>query len=176
MGNLNKTFFQKIMQNQAPCAFDIQIEKAPAAAAPEIKKRLEATRESKTQLTREQIDKKLKQAADARAAVIEKQKHAATEACVKVQLTRERRTSTERASEEKAAKELDSKLQLAEKKQKDHVSRISDKAREHNERVNKRIEQTQKKQEADAEAMKLELDEKLKKASEKHQAQLQTVK
>ena len=112
------------MQNQAPVSFDIAIEKAPQAAEPEVKKRLEATRASRSQLTREQIDKKLKSAADARAAVIEKQKHTATEAVEKVQLTRERRTSTERAEEEKAAKELSSKLQLAEKKQKDHVSCI----------------------------------------------------
>merc|ERR1712176_466476 len=126
MGNQLKpqTYLSRNMQSQSPVVFDIQIERAPAAAAPEIKKRLEATRQSKTQLTREQLDKKMKQAADARAAVIEKQKQAATEFSEKVQLTRERRTSSERASEEKAAKELDEKLQLAEKKHQANVSGI----------------------------------------------------
>merc|ERR1712025_108601 len=92
----------------------IDIAKAPASAAPEVKKRLEAGKTR--QLTREQIDSKQKHAAEQRRAHVEKQKHQAHEATEKVQLTRERRTSEERASEEKQAADLSSRLQVADEK------------------------------------------------------------
>ena len=162
------------MQQQAPVSFEINIDKAPCAAAPEVKKRLETT--NRRQLTREQIDDRQSKAAQARQAAIEKSKHTASEACEKVQMTRERRTSEDRAQEERAAAELSSKLQIADEKRHVQISCIQDKARTHNERVNKRIKDCATKQQTDADAKKAELDEKLKKATERHEAQLDAVK
>ena len=64
------------MQNQTPISFEIDI-KAPSAAAPEIKKRLET--DQRPQLTKEQLEERLHNAAQKRAARIEKQRQFANE-------------------------------------------------------------------------------------------------
>merc|ERR1712025_178451 len=176
MGNqiTNKNPTTKMQQQQPVC---IDIDKAPASAAPEIKKRLEASRDqSPRQLTKEQIDSKQKHAAEQRRAHVEKQKHQAHEASEKVQLTRERRTSEERASEEKHAAELSTRLQVADEKRNVQIHCIQDKAREHNKRVAKRIEEFEAKQSKECESKRHELDEKLQKAHERHSAQIESVK
>ena len=63
---------------QSPVSFDVDMKAASAPAPDAIKQRFEAEK-SKPLLTREQLDQRLKHAAEVRAAAIEKQKHAATE-------------------------------------------------------------------------------------------------
>ena len=93
-----------------------------------------------------------------------------------MQLTRERRTSEERLIEERAAADLSSKLQVADEKRTVQISCIKDKARSHNERVIKRVSENSMKLQSDCSTKKAELDQKLKKASERYEAQLESVK
>jgi hypothetical protein len=93
-----------------------------------------------------------------------------------VQLCRDRRTSEERLVESRAAADLSNKLQVADEKRTVQISCIKDKARSYNERVSKRVSDNSMKQQTEVVAKKAELDEKLKKASERHEAQLESVK
>ena len=93
-----------------------------------------------------------------------------------MQLTRERRASEERAQEEKAAADLSSKLQTADEKRQVQISCIQDKARSYNERVSKRVEETSAKLQEESTSKKEALDEKMKKAGERYEAQLESVK
>jgi hypothetical protein len=63
---------------QSPVSFVVDMKAASAPAPETIKQRFEAEK-AKPQLTREQLDQRLKHAAEVRAAAIEKQKHAASE-------------------------------------------------------------------------------------------------
>jgi len=136
-------------------------------------KRAEATSK---QLTREQLDKKMQRASEKRAEAINKQKTHATEFVEKVTLTRERRTSQERANDEKLAAELSAKLQIADQKRSVQLSSIQEKAHEYNERVSKRVKMNEAKHQTESSSKKLELEEKLKKATERHDAQIESVK
>ncbi len=124
--------------NKLPISFDIEIAKN-AAAAPPVKQRLEADSKKSSSLTLEDIQEKLIHAAEKRQNEIEKHVSAAKESLEKVEITRERKSSQERASEERAAAELKSRLFIAGEKRSVQITSIQDKARTHNDMVIKRI-------------------------------------
>ena len=67
--------------------------------------------------------------------MLENQKNAAHSTVEKVELNRDRRTSEERASEQRLAQKLDAKLKIADEKRQVQLESIQDKARTHNKRV-----------------------------------------
>jgi len=77
---------------------------------------------------------------------------------------------------ERAAADLNSKLQVADEKRTVQISCIKDKAHTYNERVSKRVSENSEKLQSECSTKKAELSEKLKKASERHEAQLESVK
>ena len=102
------------MQTQAPISFDIDLGKASSAPAPQVKIRLEAA--DRKILTLEQINQRQQRAAEKRKIALENQKNAAHASVEKVELSRDCRSSQERATEERLAKEILSKLKIADEK------------------------------------------------------------
>ena len=97
-------------------SFDIEIEKKISAAAPEVKKRLEAESKKSSSLTLEDINEKMQHAAENRQHALEQHCSAAKESLEKVGVTKERKLSAEHASEDRIAAELAHRLSLAEEK------------------------------------------------------------
>ena len=162
------------MQSQQPIAFDIDLGKVNSAPAPEVKRRLENA--DRKPLTLEQINARQSRAAEKRAIVLENQKNAAHSTVEKVELNRDRRTSEERASEQRLAQKLDAKLKIADEKRQVQLESIQDKARTHNKRVCEKVEAISATLEKDSSAKKSELELKMKKASESREKQIESVK
>ena len=87
----------------------------------------------------------------------------------KINLARDRRVSEERAAEERISAEIDSKLQDADLKRQVQNTSKQDKVRFHNKRVQERVETVNFKMNKGNEIKKQELQEKLKKANERHE-------
>ncbi len=79
-------------------------------------RRLEAAERKSNALTLDEINQRLMSAAEKRAQRISKQSLSAKDDLEKVLLIRERRYSEDRATEERAAAELTTRLQTAEEK------------------------------------------------------------
>ena len=147
-----------------PVSFEIEITKN-AAAAPPIKQRLEADSKKSLSLTLEDIQEKLSQAAEKRQNAIGKHVSAAKECLEKAELIRERKSSQERAQEERGAAELQSRLSIAGEKRSVQINSIQDKARTHNEMVVQRVESLHKTIQSESNNKKEQLEERLKKAA-----------
>jgi len=87
----------------------------------------------------------------------------------KISLARDRRVSEERAAEERISAEIDSKLQDADLKRQVQNTSKQDKVRSHNKKVQERVETVNFKMNKGNEIKKQELQEKLKKANERHE-------
>ena len=87
----------------------------------------------------------------------------------KISLARDRRVSEERAAEERISAEIDSKLQDADLKRQVQNTSKQDKVRSHNKKVQERVETDNFKMNKGNEIKKQELQEKLKKANERHE-------
>lgn len=87
----------------------------------------------------------------------------------KISLARDRRVSEERAAEERISAEIDSKLQDADIKRQVQNTSKQDKVRSHNKKVQERVETVNFKMNKGNEIKKQELQEKLKKANERHE-------
>ena len=87
----------------------------------------------------------------------------------KISLARDRRVSEERAAEERISAEIDSKLQDADLKRQVQNTSKQDKVRSHNKKVQERVETVNFKMNKGNELKKQELQEKLKKANERHE-------
>ena len=162
------------MQSQAPISFDIDLGKDATAPAPDVARRLEAI--DRKPLTLEEINERQERAATKRAIALENQRNAAHASVEKVELSKDRRSSEERATEQRMAAELDSKLKIADEKRQVQIDSIQDKARSYNQRVCEKVEAMNLNLEKESSALKSELDEKMKKASESREKQIESVK
>ena len=88
------------MQSNKPVSFEVQLPKSDSSAAPAIKARLEQSGSRKA-ITIEDINKKLSNAAEKRAARREKHLSDVKESLNRIELVNQRRTSEEKHMEER---------------------------------------------------------------------------
>ena len=157
---------------QSAISFEVQLPKTGSSApSPAVKSRLEQSG-SRKPITRQDIDAKLKRAADKRAAHLQKQLSEVKESLDKVELVRERKNSEEKVK----ATRYSTRIATADEKRTVQISSIQDRAREYNKRVSQRVESHSNVISEESEAKKENLESKMKRASELREARIELVK
>ena len=123
-----------------------------------------------------ELEDKLRKAAELRNTIIEKNRSTAQGNLEKVEMSRERRTSEERVSEERAVADLNTKLQIAESKRTETLSNRQNAARSHNQRVAEKVEHVTKTTEEELLTKKAGIADKLRKAQEQRESNITRVK
>ena len=140
---------QVVIESNKPVSFEVQLPKSESAAAPAVKARLEQSGSRKT-ITIDDINKKLNNAAQKRAARLEKHLSEVKENLSRIELVNKRRTSEEKHMEEC----ISAKCAIADEKRKVQIEGIADKAREHNRKVVNKVAKTNEKSSANTSAKK----------------------
>jgi len=116
-----------------PVSFEIEVERRDMCAAPPVKQRLEE--HQRNELTLQMIKDKLDRAYERKAQVMASQVEQMRENLDRVGLTKERKSSQERALGKRISDVIGQKQTTAEAKRQLQLSRIQEKAREQNEKV-----------------------------------------
>jgi hypothetical protein len=160
---------------QASIAFEVQLPHRELAPTSAIKKRLEQSGSRRT-ITMDDINNKMSKAAKNREANLAKQVSVVKESLGKVTLALERRSSEERISGGKTASRINERIAAADEKRQVQITSIADHARNHNQRVSTRVAVHTTELTEEAKALKVQIDEKIKKATEKREAALSEIK
>jgi len=148
--------------------FEVQIPKSDNVAAPAVKARLEQSGSRKS-ITIEEITTKLDNAAQKRAARIEKHLSDVKENLSRIELVNKRRTSEEKHMEEC----ISAKCAIADEKRKVQIEGIADKAREHNRKVVTKVAKTNEESCANKSARQQKTEKKLRRAAELREARFE---
>jgi len=156
------------MQSNKPVYFEVQLNKSESAAAPAVKARLEQSGSRKA-ITIEDITMKLNNAAQKRAARLEKHLSDVRKIESRIELVNKRRTSEEKHMEEC----ISAKCATADEKRKVQIEGIADKAREHNRKVVNKVAKTNEESSANTSAKKQKTEKKLRRAAELREARFE---
>lgn len=152
--------------------FEIQLPRNSEMPAPAVKHRLEQSGQSRRQLTLDDINKKIFEAAKKREANLAKQVSDVKEHVEKIGLLRERRSSEERDQAER----LSTRLATASEKRHVQINSIADRARTHNKQVLTRVDRANTQRTEVAQSRREQVQQRLQKAAEIREARFQAIK